>query len=576
MELSYDLKTMASLTAKKIHGRTYYYLRESAWVDGKPKIVKQTYLGTAEAVAAALGRAPCPLRPLPGAPVRAFGAVAAVYDLAQRLGVAELIDRHAPKRGRGPSVGTLLLLAAINRAVAPTSKARLATWYERTSLPRWMKLKPGQLTSQRFWDNMDRVSEEALVSIERELAMRVVEQFDLDLHCLFYDATNFFTFIDTFNTRSTLAQRGKSKEGRSNLRILGLALLVTGDSQIPLFHGLYPGNHNDPTSFRSVVHELVERYRQLTQGAEDVTLVFDKGNNTEDTLEVLAPPFHVVGSLVPGHHPDLLAVPRRRFRRLDADRFPDEVSSYRTTREVFGRAFTVLVTYNENLFRTQTQTIEREVAKRQGKLGVYQRYLLRWQRGRGRGRRPSLASTRKAVEKILRGRHMKELFAVRITADAAKRPVLRYRFDRTAYQRLRRTLLGKTLLFTDNDPWSDEEIVTAYRGQHHVENAFRQMKDVHYVRFRPAHHWTDQKLRVHAFTCVLALLLCSLLRRELQHKGIELSVDRMLETLDTIHEVQMLLSSGRGRPRVQRTHSELEPLAAQLFEALELDRLLAR
>ena len=566
---------MASLTAKTIHGRTYYYLRECAWINGRPKIVKQTYLGSADAIAAALGKAPNPLQLLPAAPVREFGAVAAVYLLAQRLDVVGVIDRHVPKRGqKGPSVGTLLLLAAINRAVAATSKARLAAWYERSSLPRWLKLQAGQLTSQRFWDNMDRVPEAALTAIERELATRVVEQFELDLRCLFYDATNFFTFIDTFNTRPTLAARGKSKEGRDNLRLLGLALLVTGDFQVPLFHQLYPGNHNDPTSFRSVVGELVERYRQLAQGAEDVTLVFDKGNNTEDSLELLTSTYHVVGSLVPGHHADLLAVPRQRFRRLDPAPFPDEVSAYRTTKEVFGRSFTVLITYNENLFHTQTQTIEREVAKRQAKLRQYQSYLSRWQQGQGRGRRPSLTAANRAVDKILGGRHMKELFAVEVHADAQKRPGLRYRFDRSVYQRLQRTLLGKTILFTDHADWSDEQIVTAYRGQHHVENAFRQMKDAHYVRFRPAHHWTDQKLRVHAFTCVLALLLCSLLRRELSRKGIEVSVDRMLETLDTIREVQVLLSSGRGRPRVQRTHSELEPLAAQMFETLDLGRLL--
>jgi transposase len=568
---------MASLTAKTIHGRTYYYLRECAWVNGRPKIVRQTYLGTADALAAALGKAPNPLQLLPGAPVRAFGAVAALYDLAQRLDLANLIDRHVPKRGtKGPSVGALLVLAAINRAVAPSSKAQLASWYQRTCLPHWLGLQPGQLTSQRFWDNMDRVPQTALVAIERELAARVVQTFELDLRCLFYDATNFFTFIDTFNPRPTLAARGKSKEGRSNLRIVGLALLVSGDFQVPLFHHLYPGNHNDPTSFRSVVGELVERYRQLATGAQDLTLVFDKGNNTQDTLETLAPTYHVVGSLVPGHHPDLLAVPRRRFRRLDPTRFPDEVLAYRTQQEVFGRSFTVLVTYNENLFRTQRQTIERELAKRHEKLRAYQLYLSRWQRGQGRGRRPSLASATKAIEQILCGRHMKDLFAIDLSLDAHQQPQLRYRLDRTAYPRLERTLLGKTLLFTDQADWSDEEIVAAYRGQHHVENAFRQMKDLHYVRFRPAHHWTDQKLRVHAFTCVLALLLCSLLRRELSRKGIHVSVDHMLETLETICEVQVLLSAGRGRPRAQRTHSQLEPLAAQMFEALDLGRLLSR
>jgi transposase len=565
---------MASLTKKRINGRSYWYLRETAWVDGKSKVVKTVYLGSAEQIASALGKGTTALQVVPGAPVFEFGAVAALYDLAKRLGLQEMIDRHVPKRGRGPSVGTLLVLAAINRAVAPTSKAGIAKWYERTSLARWMKLKPNQLTSQRFWDNMDRVPQEAISGIERELAEKVIGEYDLDVRCLFYDATNFFSFIDTFNTRSTLAQRGKSKEGRSSLRILGLALMVTGDFEIPLFHHLYPGNHNDPKSFRSVVHELVDRYRLLARGAEDLTIVFDKGNNTDDTIEAISAEYHVVGSLVQTHHPELLDISRSKFKRLDEDRFPDELSAYRTTKDVFGRSFTVLVTYNENLFHAQTRTIEREVAKRQQKLQQYQRSLEKWQRTKRRGRRPTVASVEKAVNDILRGQHMKDLFVVTIREAKNGLPVLRYRFDQAAYKRLQRRRLGKTLLFTDNAHWSDGDIVSAYRGQHHVENAFRQMKDVQYVSFRPAHHWTDQKLQVHAFTCVLALMLCSLLRCELDRRGLQLSLDRMLETLGTIREVQVVLSSGRGRPRVSSTHSKLEPRAQELFAALDLGRYL--
>jgi transposase len=469
----------------------------------------------------------------------------------------------------------LLVLAAINRAVAPTSKAGIAKWYERSSLARLTKLKPAQLTSQRFWDNMDRVPEKAISGIERELAEKLVGDYDLDVRCLFYDATNFFSFIDTFNTRSSMAQRGKSKEGRSSLRILGLALMVTGDFEIPLFHRLYPGNHNDPTSFRSVVHELVDRYRLLARDAEDLTIVFDKGNNTEDTIQAISSKYHVVGSLVQTHHPELLDVPRSKFRRLDEERFPDELTAYRTTKDVFGRSFTVLVTYNENLFHAQVRTVEREVAKRQQKLQEYQRSLEKWQGSvKRRGRRPSVTSAQRAVKEILRGQHMKDLFATTICEAENGLPVLRYRFDRSAFKRLQRRKLGKTLLFTDNAHWSDEDIVSAYRGQYHVENAFRQMKDVHHVSFRPAHHWTDQKLQVHAFTCVLALMLCSVLRCELHRKGQRMSIDRMLETLESIREVQVLLSSGRGRPRVRTTHSKLDADAEGLFNALDLGRYL--
>jgi len=178
------------------------------------------------------------------------------------------------------------------------------------------------------------------------------------------------------------------------------------------------------------------------------------------------------------------------------------------------------------------------------------------------------------VKEILRGQHMKALFETTVSEAENGLPVLRYRFDRAAFEQLQHRRLGKTLLFTDNAHWSDEDIVSAYRGQHHVENAFRQMKDAHHVSFRPAHHWTDQKLQVHAFTCVLALTLCSLLRCELDRKGTSVSIDCMLESLETIREVQVVLSSGRGRPRVRTTHSKLDADAERLFEAFDLGRYL--
>ena len=571
---------MASLTAKKIAGHTYYYLRECQRVDGRPKIVWQKYLGTAAEVAAALEKSPSALEPLPEAAMFEFGAVTALYDLSRRLEVAETIDRHVPKRRNGgPSVGSFLLLAALNRAVAPRSKRKLAGWYEETSLPRYLKIRPSQLSSQRFWDTMDRVSEAAMIDIERELTERVVQRYQLERSSLFYDATNFFTFIDSFNARPSLAQRGKSKEGRANLRILGLALLVTRDHQIPLFHHLYPGNQPDAPTFRSVLGELVERYRLFAQGVQDITLVFDKGNNAEDIIEsVHDSPYHFVGSLVPTQHEDLLAIPWRKYRQLDPELFPAGVYAHRTKKKVYGRLFRVLVTYNENLFVAQTRTLDREITKRQGKLRAYQQSLERWQRGKGQGRRPTVNSAEKAVGRILQGRHMKDLFQVEIRAESRGKtkglPKLRYRFDGTAYRRLQRTLLGKTILFTDQEEWSDERMVLAYRGQHFVEGAFRQMKDVRYLSFRPSFHWTDQKLRVHAFCCVAGLLLCTVLRLELVRQGIKLTIPRMLESLSSIKEVHVLTSSGRGRPRTHRVRSRLDPLAQQLFDAVGLDRYL--
>src|SRR6266516_6424855 len=111
---------MASIVGKRQGNQTYYYLVESARVGGKPRIVSQQYLGSAEEVAAKLSGAAA------GMPVRTqhkrFGDLAAVWSMLDRLGVAAVIDQVAPRYANAAvSVGTYIALATANRVVAPCS-----------------------------------------------------------------------------------------------------------------------------------------------------------------------------------------------------------------------------------------------------------------------------------------------------------------------------------------------------------------------------------------------------------------------------------------------------------------------
>lgn len=571
--------SMVSLYKKMIRGKPYYYARECKRVDGKPKIVWQKYLGRADDILAAFIQDPSARRVVDPseAIVTEFGSVVALYDLAERLRVVEFIDKHVPKSGHGPTVGTYLLVAAINRCVAPCSKAAIADWFQMTALRRLVDIEARQLTSQRFWDNMDRVSSDAIVAIERDVMAHMVREFDVDYRRVLFDATNFFTFIDTFNSRCTLAQRGKSKEGRKSLRIVGVALLVTADFHLPLLHKTYPGNQPDSPTFASLTDELVARYRQLVDGAEHVTLVFDKGNNSEDNLaEIDSSPYHFIGSLVPTQHPDLLRIPLERFRSLKKDGLP-KVKAIRKRKKVFGVQRTIVVTYNENLFVSQQNTLLREIAKRQQSLRELQHMLRRHREGRVRGgQRPTVKGTKNKVASWLKARHMKDLFHVKVT-EVDGLPVLTYRFDKRAWERLQTTLLGKTIIFTDNHSWTNAEIVRGYRSQHYVESAFRTMKDPFHISLRPQHHWTDQKIEVHIFSCVTALMLCSLLQREASARGIDRSIPRLLEDLANIKEVGVVFppQEGKRKPRLKTTTSSMSDDQRALFKALDLGRYLS-
>ena len=556
-----------SMHKKLVRGRPYWYARECQRVQGKPKIVWQKYLGKAEDIAAAMG-APAQIPEPKEILLSDFAAPAALYDLILQLDLIGAIDRHAGKRDQGVSVGTYMALAAINRCLSPRSKSALAEWYQGTVLRRLLPVPTNLLTSQRFWDHMSYLDADKIGAIEQDLTRTLMDRFQIDLSCLLYDTTNFFTFIDSFNDAPALAQRGKSKEKRMDLRIVGLALLVTKDFHIPLLHEVYPGNMHDATQFASTTETLVARYRLFAQRVHDITLVYDKGNNSQENQTRLDnSSYHFVGSLSPVQHSDLLRISLSRFHPLAGEDLSG-VLAWRTRKHVLGAERTILVTFNPELFLTQAATILRELRKRTGKLRELQRHLAH---PSGRGKPITVESVHQQVQVILSGRHMKELILVKVSGQKGA-PHLSYRVDQTAWHRLERTLLGKNILFTDQESWSDEEIVRAYRGQYHIEEAFKRMKNPHFVSWRPLHHWTDQKIRVHAFYCVLALLLSSLLRRTLAQKGIEASIVKILSTLSNVKEVALLYRDPRSRMQPIVRLNQTTPLQDQLIEALGLRR----
>jgi len=561
---------MPSLTRKLIKGRPYYYVRHCQRIDGHPHIVKTTYLGTLERILHAVGAqtAPTPAQ----AEVLSFGDVAALYDQAAQLNLVELIDAQLPKRDQGLSTGQYLLLAAINRAAGPTSKAQLARWYRQSVLTRLLPTTAAQLSSQAFWNHMDRVTEKDILAIENQLSQRLIERCQLNLRTLVYDGTNFFTYLNTRNP-ATLPARGHNKQKRGDLRQVSLGLLVSTDFHVPLFHKVYTGNVNDSTIFQTVSQELAARYRQLAQTCEHITLIFDKGNNSTDALEtVAASPFHFVGSLVPSQHPDLLQIPLRHFTALAGERFAGCLA-YRTRQAVFDQERTVVVTYNEHLLEGQLQGINASLQKARRKLEELQTALRRRQQGKVRlGKPPTLQSVTHRVEQILSGQFLKSL--LRCQTEDGPVPTLTYRTNTTAFSRLIHTHLGKTILFTDNEDWTTEEIVSGYRAQHHIESAFRDMKNPHFLGWSPMFHWTDSKIRVHAFYCVLALTLTSLLQRRLHQQGLDLSMERMYELLGGIQEVLLLYPPrpGQHQPRTASCLSTLDPEQEQLFAKLNLSR----
>lgn len=559
---------MATIIHKMKKGRPYYYAVESARVNGKPRIVWQKYLGTVDAIVKRLEQTR-PEKPHEAVLFEA-GGVAALLRIAQRLDLVGTIDRAVPKREQGPSVGQYIVLAALNRALAPCSKLAIGEWYEQTVLRRLWRFAPTAFSSQRFWDHMSMITEGAIEQIQASLAPRIRQEFGLDAEVLLYDTTNFFTFLSTANDRCALAQRGHSKAKRHDLRQVGLALLVTRDFQIPLFHKVYEGNVPDVSLFPKVADDLIARHRQMDSQTR-ATLVFDKGNVSEDAMEQLVLAGQPFIAAVPlSRLPQLSPTPLDQFEAVP--RFPG-TRAFAGQAEAWGTSCQAIVAYTESFFTQQLAGVTHNLVKCQKKLLDLEKSLEKWREGKVRGKKPTVRQVQVSVRGILSAQFMADLFTVSVTEERGL-PALRYALDHAALDALTQQRLGRTLLLAVGVHGDAAHIIDTYRSLTQIEDVFKNMKNVDFLRWQPAYHWTDQKLRVHGFYCVLALLLATLARKIAGQTGLDLTVPALLEQLVAIREVALIYPQGSAQPKNHITLSRMSPTQKKLADAFDIAAIL--
>jgi len=512
---------------KKVKGRTYLSIGETHWVDGRAKTTILKYLGSAEKVYRVfLG---LDKEETESHQRYQYAAPLALHQIAEEIGLIEVINRHTKKRAQGSSVGEYLHLITLNRALDPRSKRGIRRWYERSILPFFLDIAPEKLTSQAFWDHMEYLGEEEIARIEEELSSRIIELYGLNTECLLYDITNFYTFIQE-HEGNELPKRGNNKAKRFDLNQINLALLVTKDDGIPLMHHTYEGNRHDAKKFPEIIGKLADRFAMFSKNVDKVTLVFDKGNNSKKNIELLdKTSYHFVGSLKPYDHKQFLEIPVEKFQLVpvangEGKKKKDDIYAYRTQEEVLGAVRTVVVTYERKLYERNLRTFVKGIEKRNNEFEELESKI------GGRRYRTKSAIEQKA-EKI-QAKSPEGLFDVAVGEEEGK-ITLKYEVNRTAYAEKRKSF-GKTILFTDNHEWSTEQIIRVYRGKSEIEKDFRRMKSPMMVSVEPVYHWTDQKIRVHAFCCVLALMILLLLKRKLRKAGVELSLERMLEELSEV------------------------------------------
>ena len=561
---------MASLQSKKSRGHKYWYIVESRRVNGKPRPIVLMYLGKADDLLRRLQRLTEDVR------IKSYshGAVAALLDVASRLDIPALINRyvHSPRRymPKKPirnhlTVGITLLLGAIGRVCMPTSKRGWWTWAKTTSCEYLLRCSLSRIDSQHFWDLMDALPCEAIEQIERELLQRVRKLYPFPSDTLSFDTTNFFTYIATTNTRCTIAQRGHNKQKRHDLRQIGLAMVVTREDYIPLFHLTYEGNRNDSVVFARVHETIHQRLVDLGLDVAKHTLVFDRGNNSKKNLAAIDTlGLHYVGALTPYHHKALI---KEAMDHMEPENIDGQaLNVYRDKREIWGEPRTVVVYVSDSLKAGQLRGIHQALEKKERELKKLQETL-----HRGTAPKQKRTELEDRITRLVKGQFINQVIEWSLREESEGRFHLEFLINKERLAKVEEQL-GFRILMTNRHDWSTEEIIQAYHGQSNVELAFKNMKNPHHLALKPQFHWTDQKIQVHYFMGVLGYLLATLVWKQARQKAsFKGSLDTLLDTLNNIRLATLLEKRpGRGRPKVTYQLEDLSPQETTIVQALHI------
>jgi hypothetical protein len=412
----------------------------------------------------------------------------------------------------GPTIGEMVLAVAAQRACAPAAKRHLATFLE-ACLPRISCLPAVAFTGQEFHRWAAQVTDEQLEKAQIEIARAAVRRFQLSADVLAFDTTNFDTHIAT-TTAGELARRGHAKSKRSDLRVVGLAALVSETGHVPLLHRTYPGNGSDQAVLASCLDALGKLHDALDDAEQRSrpgcrTLVRDGGSWSEQLeLDLDVEGYSTLISLPLSHRASELAL-AHAGRRGAMQRLGGKLGDVRAARlrtRVGELDRTLVVVESQELLRGQKRGIA--VALRQAKEELRK---LERRASSGRIQREALESR---VQKILQREHL-AAFVVATVKQRGAQVLLHWHVDAARRRLLERTRLGRRVLCTDRHIWSTGRIVHAFRGQWNVEELFRRAKKGGVVPWGPSHQWADDSLRLHTFATVIGLTLVSLVRMAL-------------------------------------------------------------
>ncbi len=549
---------MPSLKKKIIKGHIYWYAVEMARINGKPKQVWQMYLGTAEKIIEVMKGS----EDKPYARLKSFqyGKIAAMLQISEELKIIEIVNKHTDKKSiAGLTVGEYLLLDIIGKSSNILSENGLEEWFKNSALSILWKF-PHKLSCQNFLNHMGYIDQATIKNIEIDISRILIEK-GIKPSILYLDESNWFTYGDNYNNKSDLLKKGFNKKHRYDKNQVGVAL-VTNEDNIPFIHETYAGNIHDSTEFPELIDGIVNYLTDLKINTEDITLVFDKGNNSTDNIGKLISKMSFVASAKFDQAEDLLDTPLEDFKHIYTNSKDHEIYGYRTKYNFFGKEFTTIVTYNKATYTLQKESYFISKAKILEKMTDLKRRL-----ESDRGKERDKSSVEREISDIIK-KDFRSIIGYEVSdiPKGKKKPKIKF-WTRKAKEKKREKNFGKLIIFTDKSDWHSKKIVQTYNNKYLVEDDFKLLNDELLVPIGPIYHRKDFNIRVHVFLAIVGLLFYRYLAWKT--KKFNLTLKKLIDHLSKIR-IALVLDKTSNKSDI--IVEEMTSIQASLFSSLNLGK----
>lgn len=526
---------MAHLYKKIKKGREYFYIRETQRVYGKPTTVNQVYLGTAEKVHALLGGQD--EKAQQGFSPKEFGSVFVLNEIDRSLDLAGLVDELLPpkKRTKGPSLGELFFFAALNRAIDSTSKRKLAAWYEATDILRIRPVRLESLSSQNFWNHWNRVSEADLEEIIQRFFQRVLSLLPAKKEHLLLEISS---YSSTSTAPEDAAPAGQRK-GTKAPHQFWLALVTERATGVPIYYQIITRAIQEKESLEPVFDNLLAKVKGMGIEVKDLTVILGKGTDSPALIDLIdsQKDLHLIAAYSPDFLPELAAVPLKNFsilpckhnRRLLAEgAAEDQILYYESQAMVWDRPHKVAVSFDPRAFADQFQEFKDKIQRVRQEFVALQRKLKQGELSEEDSQ--SFETHLLQICQYLRLRP--DLFKLNIGSEPGGVTISLELQEQVVEEVVRS--LGKTILITDHEDWSGVEISEANVDRCIVEEQIRQTGITLQEVLLPQYHWTESKLQVNIFVCMVALTYLILLSQRLTQAGLLVTPKEVMEALRSL------------------------------------------